>query len=1329
MSTLTPEAKALLSKTIRDLRERLLRDLHDEAESRYRLSLPIEKAGLDEEHRRRRQRLDAFLDERVRQTKSTSKKDLDAARERFRRTAEKEAAATLVNRIVLLRHLEAMSLSRPEVVTGGWTSKGYRAFREFAPELVNDETEGYAALLDLLFDELALDLPGLFGDVGLSRLFSVPAATLREVVERLDDPALASAWTDDTTLGWTYQFWNDPEREALDAKINDGGKVEPHEIAAKTQMFTERYMVEWLLHNSLGLKWLCISKKNGWTAEAEAVLPVLNARRAAWREKRETGEVALDALMPIEAGLEDCWKYYVPQPIPTDAVESAPDSIRAVKLLDPACGSGHFLVIAFDLLAALYREEARHRGDSMSDREIAESILENNLFGVDIDPRAIQIAAAGLFLKAKAFARDARPKQINLVAPALNLARLPEDDPALVQLRREIGEATGIPGELTSRLIESLKGVDHLGSLLKVDAAIDDALRAHERPSEPPQGDLFGGMPDPKDAATRRKKRETVLTKLERFLGEHASEEDLGLRLDGEQLAAGIRFMRIVREDTYDVVCGNPPYQGTSRMADAEYVAAKYPLGKADLCTAFLERGLELVRPGGVSALLTMRGWMFLGQWQALRERLLHVFDLRCLGDLDKGAFESMTTSQLISVSMSTFLRAAPAGELSVSLQPTAPGEKYWGRDRTELKRAAILAQVGRFSFDTHGFAAIEGEPIVYWWTEDFLTRYANAPKLGKRYPALNGLSTQNNVRFVRTPWEVRLGDVWISRDPSEPLPDCGRWFPYIKGGAGAEWFEAVSWVVPWGDAATPLRVFLDEYQRVRPGGFIKHEDYYFRLGVAFTVIGSSFAARAHRARSIFGHMGSSVFPEHPAELLCLLNSKSSRFVLESLNPSVHFLATDVDRLPVFPVADADRIWTTLEGACTAHERARESSVEYRRPTASPWIYAQDWAQRAVDRPEGAPLPPYEPVYDQPTPPSLVSFAIGIALGRLGASGEGILDEVPLAALPHGILFLSAATERDSLDHTACEHLRTAWKEYGAVVGEGDDLRTYLRKSLLAHHRSVYENRPIYFPLSSAKKSFVAWVSIHRWRDDTLSILLADHLLPERRALEGQLDDLRHAKAEGDKKGRGKAEDRFAKFQTLLGELNAFIEAVTECADKGPPPSDDKCPVREVDARYSMDLDDGVMVNSSALWPLLEPQWKDPKKWWKELATAQGRKDYDWSHLAARYFPKRALAKCVDDPSLAVAHGCFWRLHPAKAYQWELRLQDEIRPDFTIDEPDSDAVRAKFLAEHAREAAEIEKAEQTRRERKAKKAVESADGPLFEREEEEDESLPEAADA
>ncbi|HSP81703.1 MAG TPA: SAM-dependent methyltransferase, partial [Myxococcaceae bacterium] len=223
-----------------------------------------------------------------------------------------------------------------------------------------------------------------------------------------------------------------------------------------------------------------------------------------------------------------------------------------------------------------------------------------------------------------------------------------------------------------------------------------------------------------------------------------------------------------------------------------------------------------------------------------------------------------------------------------------------------------------------------------------------------------------------------------------------------------------------------------------------------------------------------------------------------------------------------------------------------------------------------------------------------------------------------------------------------------------------------------------------------------------------------DHLLPERRKLEGELDDLRTAKAQGDKSTKGRAEKRFAEVQKLLKELVDFIDKVSECAEKGPPPPDSKTPPREQDARFVMDLDDGVMVNGAALWPLLEPQWKDPKKWWKELATAKGRKDYDWSHLAARYFPERVEDKCHEDPSLAVAHRCFWRLHPAKAYAWELRLRDEIHKDFTIDEPDSRERRVKFLTEREHEARKLEEAERVRRERKARKESENDAGPLFE---------------
>jgi hypothetical protein len=1311
---LTPEAKKLLAETIRGtsqdphkgIRARLLRAIHDEAERRYRLAVPIAQAGLDEAHRKRRERIEAYIGERARALKPRNKTELKAAEERLLAQCEKEAAATLLNRLVLLRHLEALGLSKPQVVTGGWNSKGYREYREFAPTLctngTTDATEGYATLLQLVFDERAIDLPGLFGDVGLTRLFPVPAAALRDVVECLDHKDLASAWTDDTTLGWVYQYWNDPDREALDAKINGGGKIEPHEIASKTQMFTERYMVEWLLQNSLGLTWLAMCKKHGWKPAAEPVLARLEERRTAFRKQREAGEVPLDALMPIEGELEEHWKYYVPQPLPQDAVEQAPESVAAIKLLDPACGSGHFLVIAFDLLAALYREEAAHRGTSLSDKEIAESILENNLHGIDIDPRATQIAAAGLYLKAKALSKAARPKKLNLVAPVLQLGNLPAEDAAVVALKADLKNDVGIPEELTTRLLASLAGVDYLGSLLKVDAAVEAAIQSVELDfaRKHGQGDLFGGYETEQVKLTVGEAKATILDKLEQFLAKHSKAGDLGLRLDGEQLAAGVRFVRMAREGTYDVVVGNPPYQGLTKTASFGYVTSTYPRGKADLYAAFLERGLQLVREGGISGLLTMRGWMFLGQFAELRKELLRSSGLCSLGDVDRGAFEDVPDEVLATV-MSVF-RKSEETRAAVALQPTPPEDRARDGGRTSRKRAALLAQVGRYEFDPRGFEVIEGEPIVYWWSEEFLKKYAAAPKLGDAHTVRYGLSTQNNARWLRTPWEVHRADTMLKTFADARGWDGGPWVTYIKGSEGRAWCDEVSDVVLWRHKGLELATY--------PGNrFGRGTTWYFTRGVAFANIGSSFSARAHSRPSIFGHVAGSVFSEDTAGMVCLLNSRKARDIMESLNPGIHFLTTDVERLPLLSIDGSASIFEKVETAFLEREARRECSIEFLRPGPSAWTYAQAWAQLAVDRPEGTPLPPYEPTYEEPAPTDFVSFALGVALGRFGAKGEGILEAAPSTALPAGLLFL-AAEGADSLAHPACKPLLQAWEGHGGVVGKGDELSAYLRKSFFEFHKKLYENRPIYFPLSSAKKSFVAYVSIHRWADDTLNVLLADHLLPHKRRLEGEVEDLRTARASGSNKT--KAERRFADVQKLLEELTDFITKVTDIAEKGAPPPDDKTEKRHAEAKFTLDLDDGVMVNSAALWTLLEPQWKDPKKWWKELCNAQGRKDYDWAHLAARYFPERVKKKCHEDPSLAVAHKCFWELHPAKAYAWELRLQDEIRPDFTIDEPSSDKARKAFLAEHAREAAELLAKEEKRREKKG--AKEDAEGELFE---------------
>ncbi|MDQ3263396.1 MAG: BREX-6 system adenine-specific DNA-methyltransferase PglX, partial [Myxococcota bacterium] len=1172
MKAMNPESKPRLRKTIRELREVLLRELEDYSEQQYLLKLDWKKnPRLTAEKRERRRRLEAAIAERAAEDKSPG----DAKARAFA-AAYKEVGATLLNRLVLIRHLEALNLSRPAVVTGGWKSPGYQQFRSMGAALCDDDTQGLGTLLQLLFDELAVALPGLFGNVGLTALIPIPPATLRKVVEALDEVP-ADVWQDDMTLGWVYQYWNDPDREALDEKLHERGKLEPHEIASKTQMFTERYMVDWLLQNSLGPTWLALCQKNGWTPEVkrDGVLDDLDARRAEWRGKRERREVEQDALMPTAGEVEEAWRYYVPQPLPEEVVKHAPTSLRELKLLDPACGSGHFLVVAFDLLTTLYREEARHRGESWSDRQIAEWILERNLHGVDIDPRAVQIAAAGLYLKAKALAKDAAPAQLNLVAPALRLGTLPDDDPALLKLKRDIEEETGIPPELTQQLIAVLSGVDHLGTLLKVGDAVDKALAAFEGRlgKAGKQTDLFAAEPaKAAKAMPRADAKRTILAALERFLASHRGEEDLGLRLRGQQLASGLRFATIVREGEYHLVVGNPPYQGTSRMKDAKYIAKHYPKGKSDLYAAFLERGLELCREGGASAMVTMRSWMFLSGFTALREHLLKTFDLRAIGDVDRGAFDEVP-NEVLATAMSVFRRTAPASEPSVAMQPTPLSDKSYDRNRTARKRAAVLAQVGRFEFGVRLFEPVDGWPLTYWWPPQKLDLWANNPSLGTIADVRQGLATADNGRFLRKPWEIAADS--LATEASAFSNNKSRWAPFVKGGAGRVWLEPVSDVIRWDYSGLQLRLF--------DRAVMRNPTYNFRQGVAFSPIGSQFTARLVRAPSVFGNMGSAVFPRAQSprtlgEIVCLMNSATARSVLESLNPGIHFEVGDVVRLPALRIRHAERLVESLVRAFEIHESGREQSVQFRKPGASTWAATQSQVQRLLDADESTTLADHDHGDSPGLPPSrdaLRSFKVGVLLGRFDPNGNGVAIQSHEGSSSTEILFVGPELRA----RPQLEELARSFNEFDV---NSEDVAEWLRTGFFEYHLETYEHRPIYFPIASRQRTFVAYVSIHRWTNSTLTELVANHLLPERKALEGALADLQTERSKTGRQIQPKAERRYLAHKRWLEELEEFIALVHEVAERGPPPADSETPPRELDARFEMALDDGVVVNSAA---------------------------------------------------------------------------------------------------------------------------------------------------
>ena len=1331
---MTPEAKRALSSTIRGLRQRLLEDLRLATESAYRLSVRAQDAGLDEAAKTKRQRLDSWLDEQLRAQAAGGRR---RQRDDFLREAEQQAAYTLLNRLVILRLMEepgpsGQPLRKPALIKGGWGSTAYQDFRDLARGVVRDDpTEGFGFLLQLVFEELAEDLPGLFDSAGIGDLIPIPPATLRHAVEELNKDELESCWSDDMTLGWVYQYWNDPERERLDAKINDGGKIEPHEIASKTQMFTERYMVDWMLQNSLGLMWFTLCKKNGWAPEVQTngTLQRLEERRIDWRAKRAAGEVSLTELMPLETEEERRWAYFLPeQEIPDEAVELASASIREWKILDPAVGSGHFLVVALGLLLALFQEEARRRGlqdaPEWSERAIVEHLLAHTLHGIDIDPRAVQIAAASLWLKGKSLCPEIEPEQLNLVAPNLRLADLPDDDPVLVELRSDIEAETGIAGEFTSQILQALRGADHLGSLLKIDQAVDTAIAQQERrlkvlrtKAQQVQEDLFGEAP-PVQAEmdfSATEARADLQELLEQFLSRHTGANDLGLRLHGEQLAAGVRFVRMLKEGSYNLVVANPPYQGAGKMSSTSYVERHYPSGKADLYAAFLLRGLELVAIGGLSAMLTMRSWMFLKQYSELREGILTSSWLMRIHDLSSGAFQEISAAQVVVSVASSIVSRLPSAKYSSMALKAFSDETLTSLGETLRKRAATLAQEGLHKFQATDLNVVPEWPLVYWWHSKDLSIFRTHPLVGSSCKIVKGVATCNDTRFLRFAWEIGLHKSPRLFGLASNTYHSMQWAPFVNGAQGEAWIDDPKVRINWKMRGAQL-------YHAPQNRYGRGDSVYFQQGIAFTQVGDSFLARAHRTPSIIGNKGSSVYAENWQHALTLMNSTKSRKILSDLNPGVGFELGDVARLPVAEVQNTIEIWHALEASFSLHLQHKEQSEEFLLPGPSPWLGVQEWAQQAVDRPEDTPLPEYIEVLDPESPTDHLSFALGMALGRFApvdnegqptsSNQPGILDPTTADlshALPAGFLFLDGSFEendhRDDLGKPAAAPLHQAWSRYGSAIAPNRSLRDWLRLDFFKDvHKGMYENRPIHWPLSSSGKTFVAWVNIHRMDDRTLKVLLADHLVPARARIDGELDDLRQVRDSEDRKAAREADSRIGKLSRWREELQEFISAVEQCADHGAPPTDGRCPAREQDAVYAPDLDDGVMINSAALWPLLEPQWKDPKKWWKELASAQGKKDYDWAHLAMRYWPARVDQKCQNDPSLAGAHGCFWRYHTERAWAWELRLQQEIGPDFHIDEApyrpggrdlgdQGDAPhRQAWLADHPKEAlAAVEK--------------------------------------
>ncbi len=502
---------------------------------------------------------------------------VDAARDYLR-----DAAFTTLNRFVALKMLEARELVQ-ECITKGEQSGGYREFCGMAPGLpLLPESAGYRLYIESLFDELSTEVKVLFDRRDPSSVLWPKRATFEQLLEILNATELARVWAEDETIGWVYQFFNGQDerrkmREESQAPRNN------RELAVRNQFFTPRYVVQFLTDNTLG---------------------------RIWYEMRETN-TALAARC----------EYMVRKPGEANAPRAKKDP-RDLRVLDPACGSGHFLLYAFDLLLAIYEEAYADPASPKSEatgKTLAEDypsfdavqkavpglVLAHNLHGVDIDPRCAQIAQLALWMRAQKAYRDfgigrgerAQIRRSNIVVAEPLVA----DEQLAKEFVAKLDDAE--LGRVFTSLVESLSLAGDLGLLLRVERLV--APQAKRRQT----GDLFAPP------------EERIRASLDRFVREETSATNTRRRLFADDAAHGVALLSVA-EKKFDAVLMNPPFGAGSTRAKKDFEKA-YPRTKNDVYAAFVERGIELLASRGRLGAITSRTGFFLSSFQKWREDVL----------------------------------------------------------------------------------------------------------------------------------------------------------------------------------------------------------------------------------------------------------------------------------------------------------------------------------------------------------------------------------------------------------------------------------------------------------------------------------------------------------------------------------------------------------------------------------------------------------------------------------------------------------------------------------------------------------------------------------
>ena len=1006
--------------------------------------------------------------------------------------------------------------------------------------------ELYKYLLIVQCNALNKILPGMFQKIADYTELLLPDNLLREgsVIQQMIELIPEDDWKDAVQIiGWLYQFYNTEPKQEVDAKVKKGIKVIREDIPAKTQIFTPDWVVRYMVENSLG---------------------------RIWQEGHPSDELSKN------------WKYYMQPAKQDENVEKIVDvenvslaELRPedIKCIDPCMGSGHILVYMFDILMQIYEVYG------YTTREAVASIIENNIYGLDIDERAAQLAYFSVMMKARQYDRRFFSRSIQPHVYAV---------------------------------VES----NH------VDKFVVEYFCNNNSELMAAMNDIISEMKDAKDygSLTHVSKQNWA------FLYERFSEilDDINIyrEVTLRQLLPLVQVAEIL-SCKYHVVITNPPYLGGGGMNEtlAEFARDNYFEAKNDMFAIFIERGNELALPGMFNCMVTMQSWMFLSSYEKLRKKILDTKTIETLLHMD---------NQVMGIAFGT----------AVVVLKTKKIENYKGTynyiyysDIVEDTPVSFPVVGNRYAqVSDEYYRDIPGSPIAYWISSKTRDSFLSEESIGTVAPPKQGLATADNERFLRLWHEVNIQKIGFGISSCDEAATSGKkFFPYNKGGAFRRWYGNRDYVVNWENDGYEIKNFKDDKGKVRSRP--QNLQYYFKPAITWSdVTSGSFSGRYAEQGFMFDIKGSSGFPDKELlpYVLGLLNSKVAQAFIKILNPTMTTQVGDMTRIPVIK-ADVDEI-TLLSKECIDEAKADWDSFEtswdfkvhplircggkqnsYIKDAFESWALECEKRFRNIKENEEKLNQKFIEIYGltgEISPEvnekyitvskadlerdirSFISYAVGCMFGRYSLDVDGLVyaggdwdasKYASFAADKDNIIpicddeyfeddivglfveFVKAVYGEETLD----ENLKFIADALGGKGQPKDVIRDYFLNGFYTDHCSKYSvtgsgKRPIYWLFDSGKKNgFKALIYMHRYQPDTIARIRTDYVHEQQARYRTAIADLEQRIANASTGERVKLNKKLTDLQAQDTEIRTYEEKIHHLADQ----------------MISIDLDDGVKKN------------------------------------------------------------------------------------------------------------------------------------------------------